>query len=71
MLEEIQKTMERRVNAAMHASQPAKRYGSVDAGREAKAGVEQNNNQDPVLTSEARNVVTVASSFMKPSGVTR
>jgi hypothetical protein len=32
-LEEVNQAMERRVNAAIEASDPGKRYGSVDAGK--------------------------------------
>jgi|GEM_PF-2442398 len=52
-LEEVNKAMERRVNAAMNSSHPAKRYGSVDAGKGAATGMIENDNQDPVFTSEA------------------
>ena len=52
-LEEVHNAMERRVNAAISASQPAKRYGSVDAGKEAVTGIAESNKQEPLFTSEA------------------
>jgi len=52
-LKEVDKAMERRVNAAISASQPANRYGSVDTGKEASTGVGKNTGQDPVFISEA------------------
>lgn len=37
-LEEVRQAMERRVNAAIDASNPAKRYGSIDVGKGAAGG---------------------------------
>jgi len=52
-LKEVNNAMERRVNAAISTSNPATRYGSVDAGKELATGVGENAKQDPVFTSEA------------------
>jgi hypothetical protein len=52
-LEEVNKAMERRVNAAINASKSSKRYGSVDAGKQAAKGVGESAAQEPVFTSEA------------------
>jgi hypothetical protein len=52
-LKEVQKAMERRVNAAITASKRAYRYGKVDAGKEIAAGSGENAKQDPVFASEA------------------
>jgi hypothetical protein len=52
-LKEVQKAMERRVNAAITASKQANRYGKVDAGKEAATDIGENTRQDPVFASEA------------------
>jgi hypothetical protein len=52
-LKEVNKAMERRVNAAISASKSANRYGSVDAGKQAAPSVAESTAQDPVFTSEA------------------
>lgn len=52
-LMEVQKAMERRVDAAMNSSQPANRYGSVDVGKDTVTGSLDNTKQEPVFTSEA------------------
>jgi hypothetical protein len=52
-LEEVNKAMERRVNAAISAAHPAKHYGTVDAGKEIVTGVTESAKQEPVFTSEA------------------
>jgi hypothetical protein len=52
-LEEVNKAMERRVNAAISSSQPANRYGSVDTGKQAATGVGASTGQEPIFTNEA------------------
>lgn len=52
-LKEVNNAMERRVNAAISTSNPATRYGSINAGKEHATGVGKSNKQDPVFTSEA------------------
>ncbi len=52
-LEEVHNAMERRVNAAISASQTTNQYGKVDAGKEAATAIEKNTRQDPVFTSAA------------------
>jgi EF hand len=51
-LKEVNSAMERRVNAAINASQPVTRYGKVDAGKDATTGIEDSAKQQPVFTSE-------------------
>jgi hypothetical protein len=52
-LKEVQKAMERRVNAAINASKQANRYGKVEVGKEITTGTAENTRQDPVFASEA------------------
>jgi hypothetical protein len=51
-LKEVNKAMERRVNAAINASKSSNRYGGVDAGKQAATGVGENTGQEPIFTSE-------------------
>ena len=51
-LDEVHDAMERRVNAAISASQSANRYGSVDAGKQAATRVGESTGQDPIFTSK-------------------
>jgi hypothetical protein len=52
-LKEVNKAMERRVNAAINASKSANRYGSVDAGKQAAKGAGNSTGQEPAFASEA------------------
>jgi len=52
-LNEVQKAMERRVDAAINASQQAHRYGKVEVGKDAATGIGENANQELVFSSEA------------------
>jgi hypothetical protein len=52
-LEEVNKAMERRVNAAISASKSSNRYGSVEAGKQAAPMIGKGTGQDPHFTSEA------------------
>jgi hypothetical protein len=52
-LKEVNKAMERRVNAAINATKPASKYGNVDAGKKAAPGVGKSTGQEPVFASEA------------------
>lgn len=54
-LKEVNKAMERRVNAAINASKSANRYGSVDAGKgkQAAKGAGNSTGQEPIFASEA------------------
>jgi hypothetical protein len=52
-LKEVDKAIERRVNAAINASKSANRYGSVDAGKKTTTGVGENTEQEPLFTSAA------------------
>ena len=51
-LEEVRQAMERRVNAAIEASSPAQRYGSVDAGTGAATGIPATPGQGPRFSSK-------------------
>jgi hypothetical protein len=50
-LKEVDKAMERRVNAAINASKSATRYGSVDAGKQAATSTGEITGQEPLFTS--------------------
>ena len=52
-LKEVQKAMERRVDAAITASKQAHRYGKVEAGKEITTGTAENARQEPVFANEA------------------
>jgi hypothetical protein len=52
-LKEVNKAMERRVNAAINAGKSSHRYGSVDAGKQAAPIVGESTKQEPHFTSEA------------------